>query len=94
MVLGDPWIPRKIGFKVISSGSTDMSALNVCDLNTITGNWNVSPLQYLMWEDDFYQILAIPICGSRALDKWICHYSREGSITMKSAYKLYCFIIE
>jgi hypothetical protein len=81
----DPWIPHGVTRRPITPrGHTILK--KVSDLiDPISGEWDVSLINEIFWEEDVELILAIPlIYGMEDSLSW--HFDSKGSFSVKSAY--------
>lgn len=57
-------------------------------LITDNGKWDMEVLRSLFWEKDIEYISKILICGTKRYDRWIWHYTPNGIVSTRSAYKV------
>lgn len=81
------WIPRPRNFKVITPTPESFSTLKVCDLiDEASMSWREQQIRELFLPVDVDEILNIPLCDSKPVDKIIWHYNLHGLFTVRSAY--------
>ncbi|XP_057999178.1 uncharacterized protein LOC131177998 [Hevea brasiliensis] len=83
----DPWVPSLPGFRLSSSRPPDSPIIYVADLIDASSNqWN-RPLLFLNFNsEDCKAILKIPVGGIGREAQRIWHFSKDGRLTVKSAY--------
>lgn len=83
----DPWLPRPITFKLITTPNVDIVNAVVAEFLTPTFQWDMVKLNQCLVQEDVEVIKGISISPS-APDHWIWHYDGRGEYTVKSGYKL------
>ncbi|XP_021801569.1 uncharacterized protein LOC110745747 isoform X1 [Prunus avium] len=87
LVYGDAWIPSPNSFRPISPQVLDQET-KVSDFIFPVGNWNVDLLNLCFQEEDVKAITSIPLSVNFHKDRWIWHYTTNGTYSVKSGYRL------
>lgn len=80
-----------VAFQTSHPFPREVEPLHVSDHIMEEGAWNKPKMERVLWEEDRRIIQSIPIIQTLVPHSWCWQYSRIGSFTTKSAYKLYIF---
>ena len=82
----DLWIPSLPNFRPSSAGSVDMEGPHKVSELIHNQGWNETMLHNLFPPWEVEAIMRIPLPHTAMEDKWVWHYTKHGSFTVKSAY--------
>ncbi|CAN1332707.1 Putative ribonuclease H protein At1g65750 [Linum perenne] len=86
----DPWINNDSSRFVTSIPDAEMADLRVNDLWIPgTKQWDIELLDELFNDQDAKAISEIPLCNTPGPDTPIWHFSKNGSLTVRSAYRIW-----
>ncbi|KAL0458751.1 UNVERIFIED_CONTAM: hypothetical protein Slati_0502300 [Sesamum latifolium] len=87
----DPWLPRSRFFRPITPHLALGGDLLVSEpLDPVLEGWDSRRVRELLWPEDSDLILSLPLSRSGEEDVWVWHYSKNGMISVRSAYHLAC----
>ncbi|KAL0453911.1 UNVERIFIED_CONTAM: putative mitochondrial protein [Sesamum latifolium] len=85
----DPWLPRPCSFRPITPPPTGLASVCVSDLiDPVSRDWRVELVNQLFLPCDITVILAIPLSRVGDPNLLVWHYSKDGSLSVRSAYHL------
>ncbi|XP_057999119.1 uncharacterized protein LOC131177952 [Hevea brasiliensis] len=86
-VSSEPWIPTLPAFKVSSSRPNDSPIIYIADLIDVNSNqWNLHLLQTSFSEQDWKEIIKIPLAVNPREPKRVWHYTSNVVPTVRSVY--------
>lgn len=87
-IWGDPWVPGLPQFQLGREASHEASGLWVVSELMFQKSWNKPLLQQLFQEWEVAAIMRIPVPQVGGADKWAWHHSKNGELSVRSAYHI------
>lgn len=87
-VVKDPLLLRPHLFKIITIPDNNTNSLKVADFISVSGEWDWTKINNVLWEADIEDVKRIPLCGISDNDRVVWRYDSKGEYMVRSSYHL------